>query len=472
MTTTKDTGEATPRARLEWGRSARSALPPGDQGDVIVASDRPDPVALLQKQAVTRVPELVPIRHARMMVSPFTFYRGNAQGMAIDLGAAPTSGIKVQVCGDAHLSNFGLFASPERRLLFDINDFDETMPGPWEWDVKRLAASMVVAGRANGFSHKERRKCVRATVRRYRDATAGFATMGVLDVWYARVDADSLQDTLTARLDKRARKVYAKTLTKARASDRLKAAAKMTEVVDGRARIAADPPVVVPVQDLLPDRQREQLQEQMEGLLAGYRRTLQPDRRALLDQFRFIDLARKVVGVGSVGTRCWIALLEGRDQADPLLLQIKEAGPSVLKAHVPAPMRVRNAPRNQGERVVLGQRQMQAASDIFLGWQRVEGIDGKRRDFYVRQLRDMKGSAAVETMVPAGMTAYGEACGWTLARAHARSGDAVAIAGYLGDDDAFPDAMVAYAEQYADQNERDYARFCEGVKAGSLDAQE
>src|SRR4051812_27246671 len=335
-----------------------------------------------------------------MMVSPFTFYRGNAEGMAIDLGAAPTSGIRVQVCGDAHLSNFGLFASPERRLLFDINDFDETLPGPWEWDVKRLAASMVVAGRANGFSRKERRKCVRATVRRYRDATADFAAMGVLDVWYARVDADSIQDTLTARLDKRARTVYAKALAKARTSDRLKAAAKLTEVVDGRARIAADPPVVVPVQDLLPDRQREQLQDQMEGLLADYRRSLQPDRRALLDQFRFIDLARKIVGVGSVGTRCWIALLEGRDPADPLLLQIKEAGPSVLKAHVPPSMRVRHPPRNQGERVVSGQRQMQAASDIFLGWQRVEGIDGKQRDFYVRQLRDMKGSAAVETMVP------------------------------------------------------------------------
>jgi len=472
VTITHDIAELTPSVRLDRGLSARSAFPPGDQGEVVTAPDRPDPVDLLQRQALTRVPELVPIRHARMMVSPFTFFRGNAEGMAIDLGAGPTSGIRAQICGDAHLSNFGLFASPERTLLFDLNDFDETMPGPWEWDVKRLAASLVVAGRANGFSRKERRTCVRATVRRYRDATARFAGMRVLDVWYAREDAGSLQKTLQGRLDKRGRKALAKTLDQARTSDHLKAFGKLTHTVDGEARITADPPFVVPIQDLLPGAERAELQVGMEALLADFRRSLQPDRRALLDRFTFVDLARKVVGVGSVGTRCWIALLQGRDQSDPLMLQVKEAGTSVLKAHLPAEMRDRHAPRNQGERVVSGQRLMQAASDIFLGWQRTEGIDGQQRDFYVRQLKDMKGSAAIELLVPTGMALYGEACGWTLARAHARSGDAVATAGYLGEDDAFPDAMVAYAERYADQNERDYSRFCEGVSAGTLQAHE
>jgi uncharacterized protein (DUF2252 family) len=309
-------------------------------------------------------------------------------------------------------------------------------------------------------------------VRSYRDAVAGFAGMRVLDVWYARADADALRKTLQHRVDKRGRKTLARTLDEARSSNHLKASRKLTEVVDGQSRISSDPPFVVPIQDLLPGAERAELQEDMEELLADFRRSLQPDRRALLDQFTFVDLARKVVGVGSVGTRCWIALLHGRDQADPLLLQVKEAGPSVLKAHVPAVMRERHAPRNQGERVVSGQRLMQAASDIFLGWQRTRGIDGKQRDFYVRQLKDMKGSAAVETMVPAGMAAYGDACGWTLARAHARSGDALAIASYLGDDDSFPDAMAAYAELYADQNERDYARFCQGVHAGTLQAAE
>jgi uncharacterized protein (DUF2252 family) len=407
-----------------------------------------------------------------MMVSPFTFFRGNALGMAADLGAAPVSGLEVQLCGDAHLSNFGLFGSPERRLLFDVNDFDESLPGPWEWDVKRLAASIVVAGRGNGFSRKERRKSVLDTVRRYRDATAEFATMRTLDIWYACQDVDDAKELISKRMKSRHRKSVDKTVSKARASGNLKAYAKLTEIVDGQVRIKSDPPLIVPIEDLLPvAAAREEFQAQIKGLLIRYRRTLENDRRALLDQFELVDLARKVVGVGSVGTRCWIVLLRGRDAGDPLFLQVKEAGPSVLKTYLPAAMRQRSAPRNEGERVVVGQRLMQAASDIFLGWERAQGTDGKERDFYVRQLRDMKGSAVVEQMDPPGMAMYGQLCGWTLARAHARTGDPVALATYLGADDAFPDAIVAYAESYADQNERDYAAFLEAIRSGRLQAE-
>jgi uncharacterized protein (DUF2252 family) len=406
-----------------------------------------------------------------MMASPFTFFRGNALGMAADLGAAPVSGLGAQLCGDAHLSNFGLFGSPERRLLFDVNDFDESIPGPWEWDVKRLTASIVVAGRGNGFSRKERRKSVLETVRRYRDATAEFATMRALDVWYACPDIDETKELFSNRMKARHRKNLDKTLGKARASGNLKAFAKLTEIVDGQVRIKSDPPLIVPIEDLLPGAAREELEAQLKGLLNRYRRTLENDRRALLDQFEFVDMARKVVGVGSVGTRCWIVLLRGRDAGDPMFLQVKEAGPSVLKTHVPAAMRQRSAPRNEGERVVVGQRLMQAASDIFLGWERVQGVDGLERDFYVRQLRDMKGSAVVEQMDPLGMTMYGQLCGWTLARAHARSGDPIALATYLGADDAFPEAMAVYAESYADQTEHDYAAFLEAIRSGRLQAE-
>jgi uncharacterized protein (DUF2252 family) len=407
-----------------------------------------------------------------MMVSPFTFFRGNAQGMAIDLGAVPTSGLRVQVCGDAHLSNFGLFGSPERRLVFDVNDFDETLPGPWEWDVKRLAASLVVAGRANGFTPKQRRKVVRAAVRSYRDASARFAGMGALDVWYARAEMDDLNRVVENRLGKRGRKRVDKAVARARRNDRLTASGKLTTNVDGQARIVADPPLLVPISDLLPDTARHEVEQAAEGLLSGYRRTLDSDRRTLLDRYRFVDLARSVVGVGSVGTRCWIALLQGRDGKDALLLQIKQAEASVLQSQVPKEMRQRHKSGNQGERVVTGQRLMQASSDIFLGWERVIGVDGKQRDFYVRQLRDMKGSAAVEEMVPEGMRLYGEVCAWTLARAHARSGDAIAISAYLGEDDAFSDAIAAFAERYADVNERDYQSFVEAVRTGRLQAQE
>jgi len=462
----------TPRQRADLGRAARRALPPGEQGDIVPFANRPDPVDVIEAQARSRVPELVPVRHARMMVSPFTFFRGNAKGMAIDLGAAPSSGLRVQACGDAHLSNFGLFASPERRLVFDVNDFDETLPGPWEWDVKRLAASLVVAGRANGFTSKECRKIARASARRYRDAMARFADMRALEVWYARSDLDELNGMVGNRLSKRGRKRLGKAVDKARSNDGLKAFGKLTTQVDGEARITADPPLLMPISDFLPDAGRHEIEHEVAGLLHGYRRTLASDRRELLDQYRFVDLARKVVGVGSVGTRCWIALLQGRDGKDPLLLQIKEAQASVLKSEIPKDMRARSLSANEGERVVSGQRLMQAASDIFLGWDRAAGIDGQRRDFYVRQLRDMKGSVVVEEMVPDGMRLYGEACGWTLARAHARSGDPIALNVYMGEDDAFPDAIAAFAQRYADLNERDHHAFVEAVSSGRLQAQE
>lgn len=404
-------------------------------------------------------------------MSPFAFFRGNALGMATDLGVAPVSGLGVQLCGDAHLSNFGVFGSPERRLLFDINDFDETIAGPWEWDVKRLAASLSIAGRDNGFGRKERRKCVLETVRRYRDASAEFATMRALDVWYARADIDEIEETLRNKLTSSRSRRVDQTLLKARGSGSLKAFAKLTDITDDGVRIKADPPLVVPIADLLPDAGRAELETGIRGMLNLYRRSLPAERRALFDQFEFVDMARKVVGVGSVDTRCWIVLLRGRDDGDPLFLQVKEAAPSVLKAKVPTTLRQRSQPRNEGERVVVGQRLMQAASDIFLGWQRVEGIDEQTRDFYLRQLRDMKGSAAVERMDPRGMTMYGQLCGWTLARAHARSGDRIALSTYLNSDDAFPEAMVEYAEAYADQNERDYQAFLEAIKTGRLEAE-
>ncbi|MFI7061280.1 DUF2252 domain-containing protein [Kribbella sp. NPDC050124] len=453
------------------GLAARAALPPREQAELVLPADRPDPVSLLEEQARSRIPELVPVRHGRMMASPFAFYRGNVLGMATDLAVAPVSGLGVQLCGDAHLSNFGVFGSPERRLLFDVNDFDETIGGPWEWDVKRLSASLVVAGRSNGFSRKERRKCVLETVRRYRDAGAEFATMRALDVWYARADIDEVQEMLRAKMSSSRRKNVDQSLLKARGSGRLKSFAKLTEMTDDGVRIKADPDLLVPIAELLPDAGREELETGIKNLLSLYRRSLPVEPRMLFDQFEFVDLARKMVGVGSVGTRCWAVLLRGRDDGDPLFLQIKEAGPSVLKSKVPTALRQRSAPRNHGERVVVGQRLLQAAGDIFLGWQRVEGIDGQTRDFYVRQLRDMKGPAVVEKMDPVGMMMYGQLCGWTLARAHARSGDRIALATYLNSDDAFPEAMAEYAEAYADQNERDYQLFLDAVKSGRLEAE-
>jgi uncharacterized protein (DUF2252 family) len=459
----------TPAERGARGEAARVAVPLAAH-DQVDLSERDDPVSILAHQATSRLPELVSLRYGRMLVSPFTFYRGAAAVMAADLAATPRSELLTQVCGDAHLLNFGLFASPERHLLFDVNDFDETYPGPWEWDIKRLAASLVVAGRESGFSAKDRRSIVLKTVGRYRDAMASFAQMRNLDVWYARADLDEVGDMLAAQLDKALRKDLAKQVSKVRTRDSLQALSKLTTVEDGRRRIVADPPLIVPLADLDPALDREQAQKLMRTLLARYRHTLATDRRVLLDTFDFVDMARKVVGVGSVGTRCWIVLLRGRDDDDPLFLQVKEAQRSVLADHLPADP---DLPQfgNDGERVVAGQRLMQAASDIFLGWESVEDVDSQRRDYYVRQLRDWKGSATIETMRSSELGMYGQLCGWTLARAHSCGGDRIAIAAYLGSDDAFAHAIAEFAETYADQNERDHAALAAAAQSGRITAE-
>ncbi|MEU0128473.1 DUF2252 domain-containing protein [Streptomyces sp. NPDC006289] len=454
---------ATPQERAAFGRAARKRTPRSSHELYESPADRQDPLALLVAQSAARVPELVPIRYGRMTESPFRFYRGAAAIMASDLAGTPDSGIRAQLCGDAHLLNFRLLASPERNLLFDINDFDETLPGPWEWDVKRLAVSLVIAGRANGFSDRERARVVRATVRSYRESMVRFAEMRNLDVWYTKIDVDRLRAAAGSRLAAPGRKRVAKATAKARTRDSLQAFEKLTDVSGGRLRIAADPPLLVPVADLLPDAERRATEGQFRKLLRRYGRSLPSDRRALLADFEPVDMARKVVGVGSVGTRCWIILLLGRDGGDPLFLQAKEADTSVL-----APYAGGSAYRNQGERVVAGQRLMQAAGDIFLGWERVDGFDGKRRDFYVRQLRDWKGIAEPELMVPRDMSAFGELCGTTLARAHARSGDRIAIAAYLGRGDVFDRALERFAELYADRNERDHRALADAVAAGRL----
>jgi uncharacterized protein (DUF2252 family) len=458
----------TPADRAERGKRARAAVPRESHAEFRPPADRADPVALLEEQEAVRVPELVPIRRGRMLVSPFTYYRGAALPMARDLAATPVSGFAVQACGDAHLANFGVFGSPERRLVFDVNDFDETLPGPWEWDVKRLAASMEVAARDNGFSGKDSRKIVMATVASYRNAMRAFAAMSNLEVWYARAEVDQLRSQFQSRLKGRQRKAVDKGVAKARTRDSLQEVGKLTRIVDGRPRIVADPPVLVPINDLMPGLgDLAGFESQMTGLLARYRRTLDSDRRSLLDQYELTDVARKVVGVGSVGTRCWIVLMLGRDDSDPLFLQVKEAEKSVLASFAGAS---RHA--NQGQRVVAGQRLMQASSDIFLGWQRTEaGLDGRARDFYVRQLRDWKFSVDIEAMVPRGMRLYGELCGWTLARAHARSGDRIAIAAYLGGADAFDRAVTEFAGLYADQNERDHGSLRAAVSCGRLAAE-
>ncbi len=462
------TGRLTPAERAARGKAARAEVPRDSHAVFDPPSDRPDPIGLLEEQGKSRVPELVPVRYGRMMVSPFTFFRGAALPMASDLAATPVSGLAVQACGDAHLSNFGLFGSAERRLMFDVNDFDETLPGPWEWDVKRLAASLEVAARGNEFADKQRREIVTAAVTSYRRAMRSFAGMTNLDLWYAHMDMDQMRAQFDAQLRARQRRLVDKGLAKARTRDSMQEVAKLTRVVDGQLRIIADPPLLVPIEDLIADQSsRTTLQEQFHGLLTSYRRTLETDRRFLLDQFRFADLARKVVGVGSVGTRCWIALMLGRDDGDPLFLQLKEAEKSVLSRFVGA-----SKYTNQGQRVVAGQRLMQASSDIFLGWQRIEaGLDGKQRDFYVRQLRDWKFSVEIETLAPRGMRMYGELCGWTLARAHARSGDRIAIAAYLGGADVFDRAIAQFAAAYADQNERDHKALVKAVNSGRLTAE-
>jgi uncharacterized protein (DUF2252 family) len=473
------------------------------------AVDRPDPVGLLAEQDTTREQDLVPVRHGRMMVSPFTFYRGAAKIMAADLAETPVAGLEAQLCGDAHLSNFGGFASPERILLFDVNDFDETLPGPFEYDVKRMAASFTIAARNNGFTKADAQAATLESVRAYREAMASFAQMGTMDIWYAHLDEDELRAGIRtvvagaaaqekaakkaekadkqAKAPKKAEKRAAKqekadreeekaaktagkraekTLAKAHTRDSLQALSKLCEQADGKYQIVSQPPIVVPARDLAatyglsPDQVLPVLHEQFRA----YRATLQDDRRHLLERFEIVDAARKVVGVGSVGTRAFIVLLQGRDAADPLFLQIKEATASVLEPYVR-----KSRYRQHGERVVQGQRMMQAASDIYLGW--TKGLD-VRRHFYWRQLRDMKGSAVVEDMALLGLTFYAHICGWTLARAHARSGDPVAIAAYLGDSDAFDKSITNFSQRYADQNERDYQEFVNAVRSGRLKAVE
>ena len=455
--------------RAARGKAARVAAPRESHAAFDPPSDRPDPLALLEQQAKTRVPELVPIRWGRMMVSPFTYYRGAALPMASDLADTPISGLAVQACGDAHLSNFGLFGSAERRLMFDVNDFDETLPGPWEWDVKRLAASLEVAGRDNGFTPRQRRDVITATVARYRMAMREFASMTNLDVWYAHADITELRAQFDTQLRARQRRELDKGLAKAHTRDSMQELAKLTRVVDGRPRIVSEPPLLVPVDELIPaETERADFEGELTSLIAKYQRTLETDRRYLLEQFDFCDMARKVVGVGSVGTRCWIVLMLGRDEADPLFLQVKEAEASVLSRFVGA-----SKYANQGQRVVAGQRLMQASSDIFLGWQRIEaGLDGKSRDFYVRQLRDWKFSIEVALLRPEGLQLYGALCGWTLARAHARSGDRIAIASYLGGSDVFDKAIARFSPAYADQNERDHQALVDAVKAGRITAEQ
>jgi uncharacterized protein (DUF2252 family) len=463
-----EAGRLTLAERAARGKAARAEVPRDSHAVFDPPADRPDPIGLLEEQAATRVRELVPVRYGRMMVSPFTYYRGAALPMASDLAATPVSGLSVQACGDAHLSNFGVFGSAERRLVFDVNDFDETLPGPWEWDVKRLAASLEVAARGNGFPRKQRRQIVMAAVARYRQAMRSFAGMANLEVWYAHVDVDELPAQFESQLRARQRKLVAKGVTKARTRDSMQEVAKLTRMVDGLPRIISDPPVLVPIDELIPaEMDRASLESQLAGLIAKYRRTMESDRRYLLDQFEFVDGARKVVGVGSVGTRCWIVLMFGRDNADPLFLQVKEAEASVLSRFVGASKHT-----NQGQRVVAGQRLMQASSDIFLGWQHTEaGLDGQARDFYVRQLRDWKFSLDIEAMIPDGMRMYGALCGWTLARAHARSGDRIAIAAYLGGSDVFDRAIAEFATAYADQNEHDHQSLLDAVAAGRITAE-
>jgi uncharacterized protein (DUF2252 family) len=452
--------------RTASGKLERSQVPRSAHAGWEPPSVRRDPVAVLEEQAQTRVPELVPIRHGRMLVSPFTFYRGAAALMAADLAGHPRTGLHAQLCGDAHLSNFGAFAAPDRRLVFGVNDFDETLRGPFEWDVKRLVASFAVAGRDRGFEVKQREHINLAVGRSYRKAMRAFGEMRALDLWYARLDVDELVARWSAQVTAKQLKRVDRTIAKARARDSLRASDRLTHLVDGRLRIVNRPPLIVPIEELLSPEQRTALEDTVRTTIRSYRRTLPSDRRTVLERFRYADAARKVVGVGSVGTRAWIVLMLGNDDNDPLFLQFKEAEASVLEPYLGE-----SNYSQHGQRVVEGQRLMQAASDVMLGWFRTPGVDGVERDFYIRQLWDGKGSALVETMKPRALAAYAEICGWTLARAHARSGDAVAIGAYLGSGDAFDRALATYAEDYADQNDRDYKAFSDAIQSGRLVAE-
>jgi len=452
--------------RAAAGKAARSEARRSAHREWEPAAGRPDPLETLEAQAASRVPELVPIRYGRMAVSPFTFFRGAAAVMAADLDPTPTSGLRVQACGDAHLTNFGAFAAPDRSLVFDLNDFDETLPGPWEWDVKRLTASFEIAGRQNGFDRKRRRAAVLAAAGEYREAMRRFAGMRSLEIWYSRLDADGLLAMLGEHEPASVERVR-RGVAKARGKDNLKALDRLTHRVDGELRIISDPPLLVPGEELLEGEELEQFEAVVLQILDSYRSTVQGDRRALLGSYRFRHLARKVVGVGSVGTRAWIVLLTGRDDEDPLFLQAKEAQSSVLEPYVGA-----SRFDNHGQRVVEGQRLMQAASDIFLGWCPARGTDGLERDFYVRQLWDWKRSIDPETLSERGLAAYGRLCGGTLARAHARSGDPIAIGAYLGSGGTFDEAIADFATLYADQNEADHAALLAAIASGQIAAED
>jgi uncharacterized protein (DUF2252 family) len=452
--------------RVALGRAARSDARRSSHAAWEPPEDRADPVAVLERQALTRVPELVPIRHGRMAASPFAFFRGAAAVMSADLARTPVSGLRVQACGDAHLSNFGVFAAPDRKLVFDLNDFDESLPGPWEWDVKRLAASFAIAGRENRCKPKQRHAAVLEVGHSYRAAMRAFASRRNLEVWYARLDVETALTEVEGE-DAKAVARLRKGIAKARTKDSLRALEKLTEEVDGEIRFRNEPPLLVPGEEMIPAGEGPGAIEFLGEVLDAYRDSLPADRQQLLDSYRFRQIARKVVGVGSVGTRAWVVLLTGADDSDPLFLQAKEAEASVLEPHAGA-----SQFRNHGQRVVEGQRLMQATGDIFLGWCPAVGLDGRQRDFYVRQLWDWKRSAEVERLTPRGLEIYARLCGWTLARAHARSGDRVAIAAYLGGGDAFDQAIVAFSESYADQNERDHAALVAAIDSGRVAAEE
>jgi uncharacterized protein (DUF2252 family) len=448
------------------GKAAREKTPRSSHGEWEPAKRRKDPVKLLEDQAKSRVPELVPIRYGRMLASPFTFYRGAAAIMAMDLAKTPQSGLRVQACGDAHLSNFGVFAAPDRRLVVDVNDFDETLPGPWEWDVKRLAASFEIAGRDREFTPKETRAAVLRAVRAYREAMREFAAMGNLDVWYARLDVDAVLAEVAQVASRKQMKAAEKNVAKAHKKNSLKAFDRLVHEVDGQPRIISDPPLLVPARELVSDDQRHELEGRLQEMLGRYRESLKGDRRHLFDSYQFVDMARKVVGVGSVGTRAWVVLMMGGGGHDPLFLQAKEAEASVLEPYAGA-----SDFGNHGERVVEGQWLMQASSDILLGWLPAYGVDDKERDFYVRQLWDGKRSVEIETLPPEGLELYGRVCGWTLARAHARSGDRIAIAAYLGKGETFDQAIAEFSERYADQNELDYGALADAAKSGRIEVE-
>jgi uncharacterized protein (DUF2252 family) len=452
--------------RVARGKGARREVPRSSHAAFEPVPHRLDPVELLERQAESRAPELVPIRYGRMLASPFTFYRGAALIMAADLAATPRSGFLAQCCGDAHLSNFGLYASPERRLVFDINDFDETLPGPWEWDVKRLAVSMLICSRSSGFTVVEQERVVLETVAAYRAQMAEFAAMRNLQVWYTRFEIEKLMPQLRSQVGGKMRKRLDKTVAKALRRDSVQAFSKLSREVEGDRRIVSDPPLIVRLDDFPDTEERDRIKVGAWRLLVEYRLTLPHERQILLDQYRLVDLARKVVGVGSVGTAAWVALLLGRDGRDPLFMQIKEAQASVMEEFVG-----RSEYANAGERVVAGQRIMQASSDIFLGWLHVEeSLVGTPRDYYIRQLRDWKGSVAVEAMDPPALSVYGQLCAATLAHAHARSGDRIAIASYLGRRDVFDRAILAFSEAYAEQNDRDFAVLQRAVDQGLVAA--